>query len=135
MIARWTWDGYKFFSTISLLIYLLQGPPDQLLMGIIILILEAIPQLIICLFNIVHWHGPFSRSSLELFCVIVDIPLSLMYFTYYSNPETKNIVICKLLVDKLDVTKFVYSDYVGTYLYFEEPVTKEVGMNMSDQIT
>ena len=126
MVARWTWDGYKFFSTISLLIYLLKGPLDQLQLGIVILVLEAIPQLGICLINIVHWHGTFTRSSLDVFCTVTDIPLSLWYFTYYPNPETKYIVICKLLVDKLDMTRIAYSDYIGTFLYFEQPVTKEV---------
>ena len=40
----WTFDGYRFFSTCALCLYLLQGPPEQVLLGLVILPLEALPQ-------------------------------------------------------------------------------------------
>ena len=33
VIFSWTWDGFKFFSTVALTLYLLQGPWDQQLLG------------------------------------------------------------------------------------------------------
>ena len=41
---RWTFDGYKFFTTCALCLYLLQGPPEQVLLGLVILPSEALPQ-------------------------------------------------------------------------------------------
>ena len=32
-VLRWTWDGYKFFSTVALILYLIQGPPEQVQLG------------------------------------------------------------------------------------------------------
>ena len=46
IIASATWSGYKFFSTLALCVYLLQGPPDQVLLGMVIIPLEVVPQLL-----------------------------------------------------------------------------------------
>ena len=43
-IFKWTWDGYKFFSTTALCLYLFQGPPDQVFLGFFVSGLEAFPQ-------------------------------------------------------------------------------------------
>ena len=44
IITLATWDAYKFFSTVALCVYLLQGPPEQVLLGMVIIPLEAVPQ-------------------------------------------------------------------------------------------
>ena len=43
-VFTWTWDGYKFFSTTALCLYLFQGPPDQVFLGFFVAGLEAVPQ-------------------------------------------------------------------------------------------
>lgn len=43
-VFMWTWDGYKFFSTTALCLYLFQGPPDQVFLGFFVSGLEAFPQ-------------------------------------------------------------------------------------------
>ena len=43
-VLSWTWDGYKFFSTVALCLYLLQGTPEQAFLGIVIVPLECFPQ-------------------------------------------------------------------------------------------
>ena len=43
-VFSWTWDGYKFFSTVALCLYLLQGTPEQTFLGMVIVPLECFPQ-------------------------------------------------------------------------------------------
>ena len=43
-VFSWTWDGYKFFSTVALCLYLLQGTPEQAFLGMVIVPLECFPQ-------------------------------------------------------------------------------------------
>ena len=59
----WTFDGYRFFSTCALCLYLLQGPPEQVLLGLVILPLEALPQF---LGNFIFW---LYVQTLALKCV------------------------------------------------------------------
>ena len=82
-VLRWTWDGYKFFSTTALILYLIQGPPEQVQLGIVCFALEGIPQFLVCVMNVTHWEGPYLRTALDFFCSLVDVPLSLWYLTFY----------------------------------------------------
>ena len=60
-VLRWTWDGYKLFSTVALCLYLLQGPWEQQILAFAILPLEIVPQFLICVMNVTHWAGPYQR--------------------------------------------------------------------------
>ena len=83
-VLKWTWDGYKFFSTVALILYMIRGTPDQLLLGIVCFALEGIPQFLICVMNVTHWDGPYERTALDFFCCVVDVPMSLWYLTFYE---------------------------------------------------
>ena len=83
-VCRWTWDGYKFFSTVALILYMIQGSPDQFLLGVVCLFFEGIPQFLICVMNVTHWDGPYERTALDFFCHVVDVPMSLWYLTFYE---------------------------------------------------
>ena len=82
-VFRWTWDGYKFFSTVALILYMIRGTPDQVLLGIVCFALEGFPQFLICVMNVTHWDGPYERTAVDFFCTIVDVPMSLWYLTFY----------------------------------------------------
>ena len=83
-VFRWTWDGYKFFSTVALILYMIRGTPDQVLLGIVCFALEGFPQFLICVMNVTHWDGPYERTAVDFFCTIVDVPMSLWYLTFYE---------------------------------------------------
>ena len=68
---------------------------------------------------------PYQRAGADLFAALVDIPLSLWYLTFYSNPTTKYVVIGKILVDSFHATGQAYGEYIVNYLYYEEPLTEE----------
>ena len=125
LIGSWTWDAYKFFSTVSLCVYLLQGPPDQVLLGMVIIPLEAFPQFLVVAMNVTHWDGPYRRVAMDFFSALVDIPLSIWYLTFYPEDTTKYIVVAKILVDSFYQTAISYGGYVETYLYFEKDLNEE----------
>ena len=125
IVGKWTWDGYKLFSTISLCVYLLQGPPDQFLLGMVIIPLEALPQFLVVAMNCTHWDGPYRRVGMDFFMALVDIPLSVWYLTFYPDETTKYVVVAKILVDSIYQTAMCYGSYVETYLYFEKELVED----------
>ena len=93
---RVTWNGYTFFGTLSLAIYLSQvyfailfnncldntktpfikgETSDEINLAIVILLLEGFPQLLILALSMIHWHGPFQTVVIDLFCTTVNVPL------------------------------------------------------------
>ena len=44
-VLKWTWDGYKLFSTVALCLYLLQGPWEQQMLAFAVLPLEPVVSL------------------------------------------------------------------------------------------
>ena len=131
-VGRWTWDGYKLFGTIALVLYLLQGPPEQVFLALVIIPIECLPQLMICVTNVVHWGGCYERTANDYFAALVDVPLSVWYLTFYPDPNTKWVVVGKILVDSFHATAEAYGSYINTYLYYEEPVTEEVLLEIGD---
>ena len=91
---RVTWNGYLFFGTLSLAIYLIQvkftsslvlffmtthtfkgDTSNEINLAITIFLLEGIPQLLILALSMIHWHGPFETVVIDLFCTTVNVPL------------------------------------------------------------
>ena len=72
--------------------------------------------------NVTHWDGPWRREGMDFFNHLVDIPMSIWYLTFYSDPTTKYIVIAKILIDSLHSTGISYGSYIETYLYYEKDV-------------
>ena len=130
LIGTWTWDGYKLFSTISLCVYLLQGPPDQFLLATVIIPLEVFPQFLLVNMNYIHWDGPYRRIAMDFFNTIVDIPLSVWYLSFYPNDKTKYIVVCKILIDSVQQICHAYGDFIETYLYFEKETNDNGGQEI-----
>ena len=46
--------------------------------------------------NVTHWDGPWRREAMDFFNHLVDIPMSIWYLSFYSDPTTKYIVISKI---------------------------------------
>ena len=88
---RVTWNGYLFFGTLSLAIYLIQvkftsslvlfflithtfkgDTSNEINLAITIFLLEGIPQLLILALSMIHWHGPFETVVIDLFCTTVN---------------------------------------------------------------
>ena len=105
---------------------MLQGPPEQILLAIVLIPLEAFPQLLICVTNVVHWGGRYERTANDFFSAFVDIFLSVWYLTFYPDPNTKWVVVGKILLDSFYATAECYGSYVERYLYYEMDVTDEV---------
>ena len=142
-VLSWTWDGYKFFSTVALCMYLLQGSPEQAFLGMVIVPLECFPQFLsksnvmryslirihlftfspsVCAMNATHWDSEYRRDAMNFFSTVVDIPLSIWYLTFYPDPSTKSVVVAKVLVDSVHNTCYAYKDFIETYLYYEKPI-------------
>ena len=72
--------------------------------------------------NVTHWDGPWRREAMDFFNHLVDIPMSIWYLSFYSDPTTKYIVIAKILIDSLHSTGSSLGSYIETYLYYEKDV-------------
>ena len=72
--------------------------------------------------NITHWDSEYRRDAMNFFSAVVDIPLSIWYLTFYSDPSTKYVVVAKILVDSVHNTGYAYKEYIETYLYYEKPI-------------
>ena len=72
--------------------------------------------------NVTHWDGPWRREAMDFFNNLVDIPMSIWYLTFYSDPTTKYIVIAKILVDSLESIGISYGRFIETYLYYEKDI-------------
>ena len=105
---------------------MLQGPPEQILLAIVLVPLEAIPQLLICVTIVVHWGGRYERTANDFFSAFVDIFLSVWYLTFYIDPNTKWVVVGKILLDSFYATAECYGSYMERYAYYGMDVTEEV---------
>ena len=48
---------------------------EEILLGIVVMVLEGAPQALIVVVNAMHWHEPVETLSLELFATLSNIPL------------------------------------------------------------
>ena len=67
-VARVFWAGYVLFSTLALIITLLQSSTsEEFTLGIIVLVLEGIPQFLVLAMLQTHWEDDFNHTGLQLF--------------------------------------------------------------------
>ena len=88
-------------------------------MGCAVLLVEGIPQLMILAMTMTHWHSHFETVAMELFCTSVNIPLSVIYLSFYCNPRVQLAVVAKILMEGLHSSAKLYGEYIEKYLHFE----------------
>ena len=91
-------------------------------MGIVVLLVEGLPQLLVLALVMVHWHGDFNRDALSFFITLVDIPLILWYLSFYCDERTKYVVIGKIINLGVAMSAKKWAIFVESSLYNEEEV-------------
>ena len=66
----------------------------------------------------------YSSSFLE---ILNKKNYSIHIYLLYRDPQTKYVVICKILVDSLAATLEKYGEYVEAYLHWEERIESDDG--------
>ena len=67
-----------------------------------------------------HWHGDFKTSSLNFFVSFADIPLIIWYLSFYCNPQTKFVVVGKILNLAIANSAEQWASFVEEYIYVEK---------------
>ena len=125
-VARMTWKGWTAFSTIALCIPLFKSLAFyENVLGVVILVLEGIPQMISMSFVMIHWDTTFDQHGFELFESLIDLPLVVWYLSFYCSPETQNAVIGKLFFNKVSTFIGRYAEYIEKYIYVENGKMKK----------
>ena len=109
-----------------MLFLLVKGNGEEIYLGILVLIVEGIPQLLILAGGQVHWHGDFNIKALDFFMSFVDIPLILWYLSFYCNERTKYAVIGKII--NLGVMNSA-REWVGLVEYYIYDEREEIEMD------
>ena len=91
-------------------------------MGCAVIFLEGIPQLMILAMTMTHWHSRFETVAMELFCTSVNIPLLVLYLSFYCNPRVQHSVVAKIMMEVLRNSAKLYGEYIEKYLYVENEV-------------
>ena len=95
-------------------------------MGYTVILVEGIPQLMILAMTMTHWHSCFETVAMELFCTSINIPLSVLYLSFYCNPRVQLAVVAKILMEGLHSSAKLYGEYVEKYLHVENELDDEV---------
>ena len=82
-----------------------------------------------------HWHGDFNISSLSFFISFADIPLIVWYLSFYCYPQTKFVVVGKIINLAIANSAEHWAGFVEEYIYVEKnmPAMKNIhqGENIS----
>ena len=91
-------------------------------MGILLLVVEGFPQLMILAMSVTHWHGDFNTTALSFFITFVDIPLILWYLSFYCDERTKYVVIGKIINLAMTNSAEHWADSVESHVYNEKEI-------------
>ena len=91
-------------------------------MGILLLVVEGFPQLMILAMSMTHWHGDFLSDTLSFFITLVDMPLILWYLSFYCFEITKYVVIGKIINLGVAMSAKKWAIFVESSLYNEEEI-------------
>ena len=91
-------------------------------MGILLLVVEGFPQLMILAMSMTHWHGDFLSDTLSFFITLVDMPLILWYLSFYCFEITKYVVIGKIINLAMTNSAEHWADSVESHLYNEKEI-------------
>ena len=102
-------------------------------MGCAVLLVEGIPQLMILAMTMTHWHSHFETVAMELFCTSVNIPLSVIYLSFYCNPRVQLAVVAKILMEGLHSSANLYGEYIEKYLHVETEMDEDKIVDGNDE--
>ena len=91
-------------------------------MGIIVLVVEGFPQLLVLAMVVTHWHGDFNIAALSFFITFVDIPLILWYLSFYCDERTKFVVVAKIINLGIANSAEHWAVFVESYVYNEKEI-------------
>ena len=103
-------------------------------MGCAVLLVEGIPQLMILAMTMTHWHSHFETVAMELFCTSVNIPLSVIYLSFYCNPRVQLAVVAKILMEGLHSSANLYGEYIEKYLHVENELEDDTIVDGNDEM-
>ena len=102
-------------------------------MGFAVLLVEGLPQLMILAMTMTHWHSRFETVAMELFCTSVNIPLSVLYLSFYCNPRVQQAVVAKILMEGLQASAKLYGEYVEKYVHVENKMDDVTPVDENDK--
>ena len=102
-------------------------------MGCAVLLIEGIPQLMILALTMTHWHSQFETVAMELFCTSINIPLSVIYLSFYCNPRVQLAVVAKILMEELNSSAQLYGEYIEKYLHVENELDDDKIVDGNDK--
>ena len=80
-----------------------------------------------------HWHSHFETVAMELFCTSVNIPLSVIYLSFYCNPRVQLAVVAKILMEGLHSSAKLYGEYIEKYLHVENELEDNTIVDGNDE--
>ena len=80
-----------------------------------------------------HWHSQFETVAMELFCTSINIPLSVIYLSFYCNPRVQLAVVAKILMEELNSSAQLYGEYIEKYLHVENELDDDKIVDGNDK--
>ena len=111
-----------------------KGDGEQFYLGILVLVVEGMPQLLVLAMVMTHWHGDFNTAALSFFITFVDIPLILWYLSFYCDERTKYVVIGKIINLAIRNSAQHWASFVEWYIYDEKEIVQMENLAEADNI-